>query len=761
MLRLRRVLLAGCVIALAAPATALATPVNTTPPSITSNYGSSGPAEAGVPLECNPGMWSSSSPTGNAYVQTIAWYRDSTSGTEVTSGFASTYTPIGADLGHTLVCQVTAYDTSDNQTATAVVSTGTILPEPSVALTQYSSAVSGNIGEPVPGVGVAVTLERGGGAGAVSPISTVDATTGDDGSWSVSLAPHALTGASYYGGPATDEVAVHYSQPAAQTTTLPDDSTYSPEFAGGTISADGSTITAGYSYPGCPDLSFVVDGTVHSPTTTPSNTCVADLSTPLTDQNDVQASVTNPVYRDPTSGSTSNLTSISGVGLVGGGNTPPTCSADLVSDQVTCTNLNSGTFAVSRDGDVPVQLNTSPQTSGTGYEGTGFLPGLASGDVVKLYEHGIGRELTTLHVSTLREDVDPDFSASGSCQPDQELGQVFEGVADYGSGICTSSGTFTAAPGYLVSAELDDLSGGSTVLNLPSLTDRIPTNDGSVPGGAFTAYADITGTGTSTVNLQIVPHGGGTAAFDRALAPTSDSVGPYVDANISALTSGRYYANWLLTDSHGDTIAYSDLFAAQPGAATGPTGPQGPTGATGPQGPTGATGPQGATGPTGPTGATGPQGPTGATGPAGTGSTPGATGATGAAGPAGATGATGPQGPAGPAGAQGPAGPQGPAGKDGTSYEVKCVPHTTGTGKNRKTKDVCAVSVLSPGTHLVSVDISRGRIDYATGTAAVHAGRARFSLRSVHPMLRARYLITVVVTHGKHSTVIRGWQTIS
>jgi hypothetical protein len=382
---------------------------------------------------------------------------------------------------------------------------------------------------------------------------------------------------------------------------------------------------------------------------------------------------------------------------------------------------------VSRNGGTPVPLTTGPAPAplSTSDQGNAFLPGLKSGDVVTLDEtgaHATNRHLTTLHIGTLRADVAANGSASGTCQPNQAVAlgnSPYEQV----EGLCSSSGAFSGVPGHIGLSEVDDLSGGTTSLNLLSLQNQIPTNDGSIPGGAFTAYADVFGTGTtsqvlaqtSSVNLQIVPHGGGAPVFAEDAAPTSDSVGPYVTADVDALGSGRYYANWLLTDSHGDTIAYRDLFAVQPALA----GPQGPAG------------PQGATGAPGATGTQGPAGPQGATG------APGQTGAPGATGPAGAT------------------GPQGPAGTNGTSSEVKCVSRPTGKGKKCKTSEVCTVLVLAPGAHLVSVDISRANTQYAVGTAVVHGGKARLALRSTHSMKRGTYLIIVVTSHGDKAVVSR------
>jgi hypothetical protein len=61
----------------------------------------------------------------------------------------------------------------------------------------------------------------------------------------------------------------------------------------------------------------------------------------------------------------------------------------------------------------------------------------------------------------------------------------------------------------------------------------------------------------------------------------------------------------------------------------------------------------------------------------------------------------------------------------------------------------------------VSVNITRGKIRYATGTAITHAGIARFRLDAVRPMKRGRYLVTIVATQGKRSTVVRYRQTIA
>jgi hypothetical protein len=232
-----------------------------------------------------------------------------------------------------------------------------------------------------------------------------------------------------------------------------------------------------------------------------------------------------------------------------------------------------------------------------------------------------------------------------------------------------------------------------------------------MPNGTFTAYGDLANVGstaqvlaaTQSVNLTIVPHGGATPAFNQNMTPGSDGVGPFESLSVAGLSPGRYFANWSLTDSHGDTAAFSNLFAVQPG------------GGPGPQGPAGATGSAGATGPAGSQGSTGP------------------------------------------------------AGKNGSSSAVICVvtvsKKATGKGKHQKTvvsrKTVCTVKVLAPGAHTVSVDLSRGRTTFAAGTAAVRAGSARVTLRGLRPLVRGRYLVTVVATTGgKKGRLARYWLVV-
>ena len=429
--------------------------------------------------------------------------------------------------------------------------------------------------------------------------------------------------------------------------TLPPDITYAADFIypgseevtflgrSSTVSPDGKTVDAapeglgaGTNQP-CAGVSFMVDGgTAQATAQDASLDCAFTPASAITDANHVQARL---IYTSTTAtpgGPVSSVTTLSDVGLRGVGSgeasgaAAPTCSVDLVSGEVTCIDLNAGTFAVSDNGGTPVMLTTQQTTPGQNgyvgtYQGMAFLPAPKAGDVITLDETAPSpttRHLTALNVYRLRADVSTAGSVSGDCQAGK-VGLGYTGGPF--SAFCPPSGRFAAAY-YYGTSEFDDLSGGSTTVNVPTLADQIPAAEDSIAGGAFTAYGDLLGTGSPTqvlnqvasVNLQIVPRGSSTAVYNHNMTTGSDSIGPFATANVSGLSTGLYSANWELTDSHGDTYSVQDPFAVQPGGSgsPGPQGLQGTTGAQGPAGPTGPTGPQGTAGPSG---ATGPQGPAG------------------------------------------------------------------------------------------------------------------------------------------------------
>jgi hypothetical protein len=484
---------------------------------------------------------------------------------------------------------------------------------PSVTLTQYSQTIRGNIGQNVAGVTVSATLSRWGRYDAPPVVINAGGITNSDGSWSVTLP----AGVGY--GMPFDTLALSYTGGGV---TIPS-ATYTSgsypgvPFPGGlaTISADGNTLAMQAS---CLGMSFVVDGGSPLPTALDSsNSCAVTLSSPVTDANHVQAVYTNSSYSE-NGQAPSSLTAISDVGLVGTGFReaqgvgPPICSVDLITRQITCSGLNGGEFAVSdSNGATAVVLSPMSQSVGS-YTAGAVLPQVASGDTITLHEMGptaIARPLTELHVGTFRVDTDANGSSSGSCQPYAVLGQTGSG---YG-GVCSATGSFSGVLGLVVyqsgaPTETDDLSGSSTIVNVPQLSNLIPVANGSMAGGAFTAYGDLSGVGStgqvlnqvSSVVMQVIPHDGGTPVISDKMAKTSDSTGPFVSLDINDLATGRYFAKWTLTDSHGDTGTYQNVFAVQPAiGATGVAGTTGPAGPVGPAGPQGPTGPQGPPGPAG------------------------------------------------------------------------------------------------------------------------------------------------------------------
>lgn len=128
-----------------AAVTAVATPANSVAPSIT-GAPLTGKTTPGVQLTCAPGTWSGS-PT---YAYT--WKRGTT-----TVATTSTYTPVTADAGGTLTCEVVA--TTNSISSAAVASAGV-----AVFLVPANSAAPAVTGTPVAGktrVGLAVTCAPG------------------------------------------------------------------------------------------------------------------------------------------------------------------------------------------------------------------------------------------------------------------------------------------------------------------------------------------------------------------------------------------------------------------------------------------------------------------------------------------------------------------------------------------------------------------------------------------------------------------------
>ncbi len=109
------------------------------------------------------------------------------------------------------------WSNDESKCVQATTQTGNPLPLPQVNMTQFNSVVSGNTESGTGGTSVTVTLIRNSGAPADpntgslgNPVTVAQASTtsAGDGSWSVSLAPHAV-------GDDRDELDIDYSGPGA------------------------------------------------------------------------------------------------------------------------------------------------------------------------------------------------------------------------------------------------------------------------------------------------------------------------------------------------------------------------------------------------------------------------------------------------------------------------------------------------------------------------------------------------------------------
>ncbi len=78
---------------------------------------------------------------------------------------------------------------------------------------------------------------------------------------------------------------------------------------------------------------------------------------------------------------------------------------------------------------------------------------------------------------------------------------------------------------------------------------------------------------------------------------------------------------------------------------------------------------------------------------------------------------------------------------------------STGKGKHRKQHISCVL--VSSSVRFVSIEISRGKLTYAVGSAIVHRGRTSMRMHSLRTLRRGRYLVTVVEAIGKNAVVVR------
>jgi hypothetical protein len=528
-------------------------------------------------------------------------------------GFAADGSPFNQLInGHQYLFQQ-MWSNDDLACVSQTTQTSNPLPLPQVNFTQFSSGVSGNIESHTAGVAVKVTLVRADAAGNPVAVAQATTTTAADGSWQVSLAPHAV-------GDDRDEIDVDYSNhgapsPAHQVILTGNGGNPFTEsgWTGWTAMDNGSFLTNDPSLGG-PSLSMspcfqtgvlgaTFDGTPlvgakgESMTDTcntqtgiatlplPRNAAKSDVVTDSSNDNRAFSPLDGPTPNG--NGSLIKLTVpvgepdavslfVSPMAFF----TPsgfPTCGADLEGQSLTCSGLVAGGNYTAADG--------GAHSSGTA-DGHGILSvplAIKGGNVVSLSNGA--RSVTTLHVAGLRADIlgEQSVLAGGTCAPGQYYGPplssaptnasagvptAFAGGAALTGEICPTSGSAAGLPSSPI-VQTDELSGGTTQTEVPDLENTTPLNGELVVGG-FPAIGQsgfpgpdnsVTPDSTSRISFTVTPASGGGAVFT---APNVNSVN---GTPVPALKPGSYNAAWVITDVNGDTRTVTTRFVEQPASA--------------------------------------------------------------------------------------------------------------------------------------------------------------------------------------------------
>lgn len=523
-------------------------------------------------------------------------------------GFAADGSPFNQVInGHEYYFQ-DMWSNADNACVQASTKTNDPLPLPQVNLRQFNPVVTGNTENNTAGIGVDVKLVRHDMFGSAVTVAQGSATTTANGSWTVSLAPHAP-------GDDRDEIEVDYSGAGAPS---PHDQVILTGNGGdpyATISSygwtgwfdldNGAALTNSGSSsvtiaPCAGVVQVILDGVaVAGPNGEAANelcntqTGAAKLPTPalgagdtltLTDNDNRAVSDPNSSTPNAAGGLVSLTVRLGEPGAafctpeVSPCTAPftellpffnptgfPSCTADLEFQAVACTGLVPGrTYGIADGGE---------QTSGAAdSSGTVIAPlTIRRGDVISLSSSST--TLTTLHVAHLRVDLfaDQTLIAGGSCQPGDYFGAPLGGfplTAEAGAPTSTANGgvalTGDVCPSNGHAAELstadisqtDDRSGGQTETEVPDIEDTSPV-DGEDVYGRFTVQAT---SGVAAVQGMVVP----TDAFSRISATIFPETGgsaefrtPNVDTArgvaVAGLVPGPYVIEFTVTDVNGDT----------------------------------------------------------------------------------------------------------------------------------------------------------------------------------------------------------------
>ncbi len=525
-------------------------------------------------------------------------------------GFAANGSPYNQVINGNPYLLQDMWSNNDHGCVQTTTDVSSPLPLPQVNMTQFSSTISGNIERNTAGVGVVVRVQRAAPDGSTVTVAAGRTTTAANGSWSVSVAPHAV-------GDDRDQVTVAYigaGAPSPSYQVIQTGNGGNPFTESGwtgwfdldngfTVTNDpgagGPSVTLGPCFQ-TGVLGVTVNGTaLPSPTdfcSTQSGT--ASVGTPPIAPGTVltASSNDNRAFQDPNGANpnpngglvalTVPLGEADAVSLFAnplGTFAPsgfPTCSADLQAQAVSCSGLVPGrryTLGDSRSGRRVAQ-SADPTGSLTAAFTARTLKG---GDALALSNGA--RTVTTLHVAHLKASIIGQQSvlAGGTCQAGEYYGAPLPGAPiSSGAGgpgvaltgqICPLSGRAAGLPAATI-AQTDESSGGLTQTEVPDIENTSPSQAETVYG-AFTAVAEsgLAGPNNSTVStdktsriaLAITRAGGARTVFRAANVDTARGV------LVKALKPGAYKATWTLSDANGDTRTVTTRFVERPGPLKG------------------------------------------------------------------------------------------------------------------------------------------------------------------------------------------------
>ena len=550
------------------------------------------------------------------------------------------YEPVSADLGQTLTCSATASN-QDGPTTTTSYPTQPVAPRSSVTVTQFSPALSGNIGRPQAGVNVHVDLYRG----PIGPfVASADATTNASGDWSLTLpGGHAPAFAKdtlqfiYSGG--SGPLPLSYGIPGVMDydpqSPLVDQGqwNWSTDYYYTKLSRDGSEFSTYLNDMGsltqaqaCSDVKVFKDGgpgVALSAMPSAGNGCALTFSPALTPQNRADFTYTHTLpanfwYSEPLYGAALVMTHKAQLPLPWPEGGPAweeiqphratRCIADAVDDTLTCSELAYAgpIVAVRRPGgggsSQPAVTFAKATADPENTDSVVSLPGLAPGDHVDIKAgSAAGRTIVTVRVPALRLDLtDGTHVAGGQCQPGAAFLTSFHLYPSQSEiTSCDPSGAISdGTPLETIAFEGDERSGSVLRLHVVKFDKTAPLDFETIWSSQVRLYSRLTGPGS--VTAKVTEHG------NPAKVILNGAVDKEAGTLITGLTPGRYDVAWKLTTPDGDTNTASTEFIVQQGSQSGPQGAQGPQGQPGGQGPQGSQGPQGTAG------ARGPAGPAGA-----------------------------------------------------------------------------------------------------------------------------------------------------